>query len=72
MFNNEENFIKVDNLEIRYWVIKVIVLQRRTRFIGTNERDSYFAHFLTSYCFKKDLAECGFKKKSTTALDVCW
>jgi hypothetical protein len=73
--NNEENFIKVDNLEIRYWVIKV------SRFTTENpdllelmrKEIPYFAHFLTNRAIvSKRSSRMWFAKEQiyTTALDV--
>jgi hypothetical protein len=52
---------KWDNLEIRYWVIKVSCLTREPDLLELMKRDSLFCTLLTnrSYCFKEDQAECG-------------
>lgn len=73
--NNVENFIKVDDLEIRYWVIKVNPFEKENPDLLTAMRKeiSAFGNFLTNRNIQtKRTTRMWFSKEQihTTALDV--
>jgi hypothetical protein len=73
--NNEENFIKVDNLEIRYWVIKVgcFTAENPDLLELMRKEIPYFANFLTNRAIvSKRASRMWFTKEQvyTAALDV--
>lgn len=73
--NNEENFIKVDDLEIRYWVIKVApFLKENPNLLEQMKKEiSHFANYLTHREIKsKRVSRMWFSKEQihTKALEV--
>lgn len=73
--NNEENFIKVDDSEIRYWVIKVypFISENPDLLKEMKKEVPYFAHFLTNYSIQsKRVSRMWFSKEQiqTEALEI--
>ncbi len=73
--NNEENFIKVDDLEIRYWVIKVHRFAKENPDLLEQMRKEipFFAYYLTNRAIvSKRVSRMWFAKEQihTAALDV--